>query len=139
MARRSKGRPVSGWLVLDKPVGMTSTHAVSAVRRLFGAAKAGHAGTLDPLASGCLPIALGEATKAMPQVFDSTKVYRFTVAWGVETDTDDAEGREVASSEVRPSAEAIVTSVGASLVPSTAFLSCSAAFGISFASNSSTP
>jgi tRNA pseudouridine55 synthase len=111
MGRRSKGRPVSGWLVLDKPVGMTSTHAVSAVRRLFGAAKAGHAGTLDPLASGCLPIALGEATKAMPQVFDSTKVYRFTVAWGVETDTDDAEGREVASSEVRPSADAIIAAL----------------------------
>jgi tRNA pseudouridine55 synthase len=111
MARKPKGRPVSGWLVLDKPIGMTSTNAVSAVRRLFGAAKAGHAGTLDPLASGCLPIALGEATKAMPQVFDSIKVYRFTVAWGVETDTDDAEGREVASSEIRPSAEAIVAAL----------------------------
>ncbi|MCW5697054.1 MAG: tRNA pseudouridine(55) synthase TruB [Bauldia sp.] len=105
--RKRKGRPVSGWLVLDKPKGMTSTQAVSTVKRLFGAAKAGHAGTLDPLASGCLPIALGEATKAVPQVFDGRKVYRFTVQWGVETDTDDAEGRPVAISDQRPSAEAI--------------------------------
>jgi tRNA pseudouridine55 synthase len=105
--RRNKGRPISGWFVLDKPVGMTSTQAVAAVRRMFGAAKAGHAGTLDPLASGCLPIALGEATKAMPQVFDSGKVYRFAVAWGTETDTDDAEGRAVATSDLRPDRAAI--------------------------------
>jgi tRNA pseudouridine55 synthase len=101
--RRKKGRPVSGWLVLDKPIGMTSTQAVSAVKRLFGAQKAGHAGTLDPLASGCLPIALGEATKAMPQVTDGSKTYAFTVRWGAETDTDDAEGREVSRSDIRPS------------------------------------
>lgn len=105
--RKRKGRPVSGWLVLDKPLGMTSTHAVSVVKRLFGAQKAGHAGTLDPLASGCLPIALGEATKAVPQVFDGRKVYRFTVGWGVETDTDDVEGRPTAVSDARPEPEAI--------------------------------
>ncbi|MCW5714528.1 MAG: tRNA pseudouridine(55) synthase TruB [Bauldia sp.] len=109
--RRNKGREVSGWVVLDKPVGFTSTQAVSIVRRLFDAQKAGHAGTLDPLASGCLPIALGEATKAVPQVFDSTKVYRFAVSWGVETDTDDTEGRPVATSENRPDREAILAAL----------------------------
>jgi tRNA pseudouridine55 synthase len=101
--RKKRGRPISGWLVLDKPVGMTSTQAVAAAKRLFDAQKAGHAGTLDPLASGCLPIALGEATKAMSQVMDGTKTYRFTIAWGAETDTDDTEGRVVATSERRPS------------------------------------
>jgi len=100
--RKKKGRPVSGWLVLDKPVGMTSTQAVSVVKRLFGAQKAGHAGTLDPLASGALPIGLGEATKAMPQVTDGAKTYRFTIRWGAETDTDDAEGRTVETSDHRP-------------------------------------
>ncbi len=105
--RKKKGRPVSGWVVLDKPVGMTSTQAVSAVKYLFKAQKAGHAGTLDPLASGCLPIALGEATKAMPQVVDGDKAYRFTVTWGGESDTDDTEGRIVATSDKRPSREAI--------------------------------
>lgn len=109
--RRNKGRDVSGWVVLDKPVGITSTQAVAIVRRLFGANKAGHAGTLDPLASGCLPIALGEATKAVPQVFDSTKVYRFAVAWGVETDTDDTEGRPVATSQDRPDRDAILAAL----------------------------
>jgi tRNA pseudouridine55 synthase len=99
--RREK-REVNGWLVLDKPVGMTSTHAVAAVKRVFSAKKAGHAGTLDPLASGVLPIALGEATKTVSFVMDGRKAYRFTVRWGVETDTDDAEGRAVASSERRP-------------------------------------
>jgi tRNA pseudouridine55 synthase len=79
--------------VLDKPVGMTSTHAVGAMQRLFQAKRAGHAGTLDPLASGCLPIALGEATKTVPFVMDGRKVYRFTVRWGEERDTDDADGR----------------------------------------------
>jgi tRNA pseudouridine55 synthase len=93
---------VHGWLILDKPVGMTSTHAVAQVKRLFSGRKAGHAGTLDPLASGCLPIALGEATKTVPFVMDGRKAYRFTVAWGVETDTDDADGAAVASSERRP-------------------------------------
>ncbi len=88
-------RDVHGWVVLDKPIGMTSTHAVAVIRRLFTAKRAGHAGTLDPLASGCLPIALGEATKTVPFIMDSTKTYRFTVQWGEERDTDDAEGRVV--------------------------------------------
>ena len=86
-------RDVHGWLVLDKPVGMTSTHAVSVVKRLFSAKRAGHAGTLDPLASGALPIALGEATKTVPFVMDGRKIYQFTIRWGEERDTDDAEGR----------------------------------------------
>ena len=100
-------RDVHGWLVLDKPVGITSTHAVSIVKRLFAAKRAGHAGTLDPLASGCLPIALGEATKTVPFVMDGRKTYAFTVRWGEQRDTDDAEGRVVATSELRPSADAI--------------------------------
>ena len=100
-------RDVHGWVVLDKPIGMTSTHAVSVVKRLFSAKRAGHAGTLDPLASGCLPIALGEATKTVPFVMDGRKLYRFTVRWGQERDTDDAEGRVIATSDQRPSAEAI--------------------------------
>jgi tRNA pseudouridine55 synthase len=105
--RRRPKRDVNGWLVLDKPVGMTSTHAVSVVKRLFAAKRAGHAGTLDPLASGCLPIALGEATKTVPFVMDGRKIYQFTVRWGEERDTDDAEGRVVASSLQRPAPEAI--------------------------------
>src|SRR5205814_7806581 len=84
-------RDVHGWVVLDKPIGMTSTHAVSVVKRLFQAKRAGHAGTLDPLASGGLPIALGEATKTVPYVMDGRKRYRFMVAWGEERDTDDTE------------------------------------------------
>jgi tRNA pseudouridine55 synthase len=98
---------VHGWVVLDKPVGMTSTHAVSVIRRLFSAKRAGHAGTLDPLASGCLPIALGDATKTVPFVMDGRKAYRFTVRWGEERDTDDAEGRVVTSSDLRPGQDAI--------------------------------
>jgi tRNA pseudouridine55 synthase len=105
-AKRPK-RDVNGWLVLDKPIGMTSTHAVSVVKRLFAAKRAGHAGTLDPLASGCLPIALGEATKTVPFVMDGRKTYQFTVRWGEERDTDDAEGRVVESSPARPTPEAI--------------------------------
>ena len=104
---RPKRREVSGWVILDKHVGMTSTHAVAVVKRAFNAKKAGHAGTLDPLASGILPIALGEATKTVPFVMDGRKAYRFTVAWGVETDTDDAEGRAIATSETRPEREAV--------------------------------
>ena len=92
--RREK-RDVHGWIVLDKAVGMTSTQAVGAIKRLFSCKRAGHAGTLDPLASGCLPIALGEATKTVPFVMDGRKVYRFTVRWGEERDTDDADGRVV--------------------------------------------
>src|SRR5665213_1695471 len=99
-------RDVHGWLVLDKPVGMTSTHAVSVVKRLFTAKRAGHAGTLDPLASGCLPIALGEATKTVPFVMDGRKLYEFTVCWGEERDTDDAAGSAIARSDALPCAEA---------------------------------
>jgi tRNA pseudouridine55 synthase len=95
-------RDVHGWLVLDKPIGMTSTHAVSVVKRLFTAKRAGHAGTLDPLASGLLPIALGEATKTVPFVMDGQKTYRFTVHWGEERDTDDSEGRATATDPRRP-------------------------------------
>jgi tRNA pseudouridine55 synthase len=104
---KRKKRDVNGWLVLDKPVGMTSTHAVSVVKRLLQAKRAGHAGTLDPLASGLLPIALGEATKTVPFVMDGRKIYRFTVRWGEERDTDDAEGRATETSAERPTAEAI--------------------------------
>jgi tRNA pseudouridine55 synthase len=104
---RTPKRDVHGWVILDKPVGMTSTQGVAVVKRLFEAKKAGHAGTLDPLASGLLPIALGEATKTVPYVMDGRKVYRFTVRWGVETDTDDTEGRTVATSDERPTTEAI--------------------------------
>jgi tRNA pseudouridine55 synthase len=100
-------RDVHGWVVLDKPIGMTSTHAVSVVKHLFTAKRAGHAGTLDPLASGCLPIALGEATKTVPFVVDSRKSYLFTVRWGEERDTDDAEGRVVYASVSRPERSAI--------------------------------
>jgi tRNA pseudouridine55 synthase len=107
MGRRKKGDDVSGWIVLDKPDDMTSTHAVSAVRRIFNAQKAGHAGTLDPLASGILPIALGEATKTVPWLMEARKTYIFTIKWGVSTDTQDREGKEIASSAVRPTPEAI--------------------------------
>lgn len=100
--RKKKGRPVSGWLVLDKPLEMGSTQAVSKIKWLFGAQKAGHAGTLDPLASGLLPIALGEATKTVPYVVDGAKAYRFTVSWGVQTTTDDGEGEVLERSDKRP-------------------------------------
>jgi len=102
MARRKKGKPVHGWVVLDKPQGMTSTQAVGAVKRILEAQKAGHAGTLDPLATGVLPIALGEATKTVPFAVDGDKAYRFTVRFGAETDTDDAEGEVVRTSEAAP-------------------------------------
>jgi tRNA pseudouridine55 synthase len=107
MARRRKGSRVDGWVVLDKPAGMTSTQAVAAVRRLFDAQKAGHGGTLDPLATGLLPIALGEATKTVPYVMDGLKTYRFTLRFGEARSTDDAEGEVTATSEARPSDEAI--------------------------------
>ena len=103
MARRKKGNPVHGWLILDKPLGMTSTQAVGAVRRAFNAQKAGHAGTLDPLATGILPIALGEATKTVPYAVDGEKAYRFKVRWGAETTTDDTEGAVTQRSALRPS------------------------------------
>ena len=105
--RKREKRDVHGWVVLDKPVGMTSTHAVAIVKRLFAARRAGHAGTLDPLASGILPLALGEATKTVPFVMDGRKRYRFTVRWGEERDTDDAEGKVIATSEARPAAAAV--------------------------------
>ncbi len=98
---------VNGWLVLDKPVGLTSTDALTRVKRILNPQKAGHAGTLDPLASGCLPLAFGEATKTVPYVMDGRKVYRFTVSWGTETATDDTEGAVTATSDVRPDADAI--------------------------------
>ena len=101
--RKKKGRPISGWVVFDKPVGMGSTEAVSKIKWLFNAEKAGHAGTLDPLASGMLPIALGDATKTVPYVMDGAKIYRFTVAWGEERSTDDREGAPTRTSETRPS------------------------------------
>lgn len=103
MGRRRKGQAVNGWLILDKPEGLTSTKAVGRTRWLFDAAKAGHAGTLDPLATGVLPIAFGEATKTVPFAVDGAKTYRFTVRFGAETDTDDTEGRVTATSEHRPS------------------------------------
>lgn len=100
-------RAISGWVVLDKPYNMTSTQAVGKIRWLFGAMKAGHAGTLDPLATGILPIALGEATKAVPQVQDGTKVYRFALQWGAATTTDDTEGSVIATSDIRPDRAAL--------------------------------
>ena len=106
-APRAERRDVHGWLVLDKDVGQTSTAAVAALKRLFGAKKVGHAGTLDPLASGVLPIAFGEATKTVSFVMDGQKAYRFTVRWGVATDTDDCDGRVLGESTERPSPEAI--------------------------------
>lgn len=106
-APRSNRVVVDGWLILDKPVGMTSTHAVSRLKRIFNAKKAGHAGTLDPLASGILPVAFGEATKTVPFVQDGEKAYRFTVKWGVETNTDDTEGQPVRESALRPTRAAV--------------------------------
>lgn len=107
MGRRKKGDKVSGWICLDKPLEMGSTEAVSKVRRLFNAQKAGHAGTLDPLATGVLPIALGEATKTVSHMMDAEKGYRFTIAWGVSTTTLDREGEITGRSEARPSPEAV--------------------------------
>jgi tRNA pseudouridine55 synthase len=105
--RKPKGRPVSGWLVLDKPFDFGSTEAVSKIKWLYKAQKAGHAGTLDPLASGMLPIALGDSTKTVPYVMDGRKIYEFTVAWGEERSTDDLEGEATATSAVRPDEDAI--------------------------------
>lgn len=107
--RKPKGRPISGWLILDKPVDFGSTEAVSKIKWLFNAQKAGHAGTLDPLASGMLPIALGDATKTVPYVMDGRKIYEFTVTWGEERSTDDLEGEVTQTSDQRPSEEAIRT------------------------------
>ncbi|PDT33465.1 tRNA pseudouridine(55) synthase TruB [Rhizobium sp. M10] len=105
--RKPKGRPISGWLILDKPVDFGSTEAVSKLKWLYKAQKAGHAGTLDPLASGMLPIALGDATKTVPYVMDGRKIYEFTVSWGEERATDDLEGDVTQSSESRPTEQQI--------------------------------
>ncbi len=103
MARKAKGEKIDGWVILDKPTGLSSTQAMARVRRYFGAAKAGHAGTLDPLATGVLPIALGEATKTVPFVAERAKTYRFTLRWGEARASDDAEGEVTTRSEWRPS------------------------------------
>jgi tRNA pseudouridine55 synthase len=105
---RSKRVDIDGWVILDKPVGITSTHAVARLKRIYNAKKAGHAGTLDPLASGILPVAFGEATKTVPFVQDGEKAYRFTVLWGAETNTDDADGEIVARSAMRPTEVEII-------------------------------
>lgn len=107
MGRRKKGDIVNGWINLDKPYDMTSTDALAKVRRALNAQKAGHGGTLDPLATGILPIALGEATKTIPYCQDALKTYTFSIMWGEARDTDDAEGDVIATSEIRPTAEQI--------------------------------
>ena len=112
-APRSRRVEVNGWVVFDKPVGMTSTHAVARLKRLFNAKKAGHAGTLDPLASGLLPIAFGEATKTVPFVQEGEKAYRFTVQWGAETDTDDSDGTVTRRTDRAPSAAEIAAALPA--------------------------
>ena len=109
--RRSTRVEVNGWLVLDKPVGMTSTHAVSRLKRIYNGKKAGHAGTLDPLASGILPVAFGEATKTVPFVQDGEKAYRFTVTWGTETDSDDSDGTVTRTSDLRPQPEQVAAAL----------------------------
>ncbi len=107
MGRKRRGQVVNGWLIIDKPSGMTSAHVVARVRRMLDVAKIGHGGTLDPLATGILPLALGEATKTVSYVMDGQKSYRFTTRWGEARDTDDADGQIIATSDVRPTADAI--------------------------------
>ncbi|MCC7321335.1 MAG: tRNA pseudouridine(55) synthase TruB [Rubellimicrobium sp.] len=111
MARTRKGRAVDGWVIVDKPAGPGSTDIVNRVRRAFGAQKAGHAGTLDPDATGILVVALGEATKAIPHVMDALKAYDFTVRWGAATTTDDASGAILATSALRPDDAAIKAAI----------------------------
>ena len=113
MARKQRGRSINGWLALDKPLHITSTQALGRARQILDAAKAGHGGTLDPLATGVLPIALGEATKTVSFAMDSSKTYRFEVTWGTATETDDCEGAIIARSDILPSEEAI----NAALIP----------------------
>lgn len=108
MGRRKKGKDISGWLVLDKPSGISSNHALGKVRHVMQAKKAGHAGTLDPMASGVLPIAFGEATKTIPYMMDASKGYEFIIAFGSSTDTLDAEGMVIARSDARPSTSEIL-------------------------------
>ncbi len=107
MARKRRGKPLNGWIAIDKPAGITSAGVVAAVKRATGAAKVGHGGTLDPLATGVLPIALGEATKTVQYVMDGTKVYAFRIRWGEARDTDDAEGAITATSDRRPAEDEI--------------------------------
>ena len=107
MGRRRRGTVINGWLIIDKPLGLTSTQVIGRARRLTDARKIGHGGTLDPLATGILPLALGEATKVLPYVVDSTKAYDFVVRWGEATETDDSEGAVIETSPVRPSVEDI--------------------------------
>src|SRR6201995_4158540 len=105
--RKPRGRPIDGWLIIDKPAGLTSTDVVNRVKRIFDAQKAGHGGTLDPLATGLLPIAFGTATKTVPYVMDGTKLYHFTLKFGEARDTDDAAGEVTETSAIRPDAAAI--------------------------------
>ena len=113
MARGKKGRPVNGWLVVDKPAGVGSTTVVNKVKWAFGAQKAGHAGTLDPAATGVLAVALGEATKTVPYVTDAVKCYRFRVTLGAATTTDDAEGTVIETRDMRPTDAEIAAALGA--------------------------
>ncbi|KAA5610118.1 tRNA pseudouridine(55) synthase TruB [Rhodovastum atsumiense] len=105
--RKQRGRPLDGWLIIDKPQGLTSTDVVNRLKRWFDAQKCGHGGTLDPLATGLLPIAFGAATKTVPYVMDGTKLYRFTLRFGEARDTDDADGQVIETSEARPTDEQI--------------------------------
>ena len=109
MARNRRGRPIHGWVAVDKPKGMSSARAVAQVRRITGAAKAGHGGTLDPLATGVLPVALGEATKTASWAMAGDKTYRFTLRWGERRDTDDGEGAVIETSDLRPSEAAVLS------------------------------
>lgn len=113
MARGKKGRAISGWLIVDKPAGVNSTAVVNKVKWAFGAQKAGHAGTLDPDATGVLAVALGEATKTIPYITDALKCYRFRVVLGAATDTDDASGQVIATSALRPTDDQIEAALGA--------------------------
>lgn len=112
MGRKRRGKAIHGWIIIDKPGGLSSNAVVGRVRRLTGAAKVGHAGTLDPMATGVLPMALGEATKIVSYLMDGAKAYRFTVRWGEQRDTDDAEGEVVATSDARPTKEQILAVLG---------------------------
>ena len=109
--RKPRGRPLDGWLIIDKPPGLTSTDVVNRVRRALDAQKAGHGGTLDPLATGVLPVAFGSATKTVPYVMDGTKLYRFTLRFGEARETDDADGKITATTEDRPTGERIVSAL----------------------------
>lgn len=111
--RRKRGRALDGWLIVDKPAGITSTDVVNRVRRGFDAQKAGHGGTLDPLATGLLPVAFGAATKTVPYIMDGTKLYHFTLRFGEARDTDDSDGAVIEASDVRPDAARIATELAA--------------------------